>query len=311
MLPRLCVKVVGIDSRRRRRTLHERAERNPVAKTPTKMEPLRARGSRHGREQRHGRRRAPGFRHVLRRSGDEGEAHVWLDVEINRQSALASEARKVKEQPRSSATLSADFGRGFALSLSLSRARAAVCSLSPFRDEADARVEVEVVVAAAAGRQQQEQFCCCCCSSTVVVDRRRFRRSSTDNGNAEEQETLDPDQTLSCLQIQTHIQIALPLLPQCHGLPLPPGALLQPQDHPHGAREKLHLALRAAAGPGTQQRDGQRAHDGDQTRRDRGALGARARGPDGRVRAAPERDRGARGAHRAAYFRLRAQVLHG
>jgi hypothetical protein len=96
MLPRLRVKVVGIDSRRRRRTLHERAERNPVAKTPTKMEPLRARGSRHGREQRHGRRRAPGFRHVLRRSGDEGEAHVWLDVEINRQSALASE-----ESPRS------------------------------------------------------------------------------------------------------------------------------------------------------------------------------------------------------------------
>ena len=83
LLLRLRVKVVGIDSRRRRRrrrrTFRERAKRNPVAQAPTEVEPLRSWGSRHGREQGHGRRRTPGFLHGrLRRSDGEGEAHFVI-----------------------------------------------------------------------------------------------------------------------------------------------------------------------------------------------------------------------------------------
>lgn len=80
LLKRLRVKVVGIDSsrrrRRRRRTFSERAKRNPVAQAPAEVEPLRSRGGRHGREQGHGRRRAPGFLYSGRgRSDGEGQTH--------------------------------------------------------------------------------------------------------------------------------------------------------------------------------------------------------------------------------------------
>ena len=98
LLLRLRIKVVGIDSRRRRRTFCERAKRNPVAQAPTEVEPLRSWGSRHGREQGHGRRRAPGFLHGRRRSDGEGQAHFRLKVEsINRQSPAAKRNRRARK----------------------------------------------------------------------------------------------------------------------------------------------------------------------------------------------------------------------